>query len=99
MDIPILVEPISANQYRASTGEPLQLETEAPTRAEAIQKLRELIDRRVKAGAELIALPVGSSVHPLSYFAGMMRDDPLVQPWKQAMAEYRDRSDGATDTP
>jgi hypothetical protein len=99
MDIPILVEPISANQYRASTGEPLQLETEAPTRDEAIRKLRELIDRRVEAGAEVIALPVGSSVHPLAPFAGMMRDDPLVQPWKQAMAEYRDQSDGAPDTP
>jgi len=99
MDIPILVEPISANQYRASTGEPLQLETEAPTRDEAIQKLRELIDRRVEAGAEVLSLPVGSSVHPLAPFAGMMRDDPLVQPWKQAMAEYRDQSDGAPDTP
>ena len=99
MDIPILVEPTSANQYRASTGEPLQLETEAPTRDEAIQKLRELIDHRVEAGAEVIALPVGSSVHPLAPFAGMLRDDPLAEPWKQAMAEYRDQSDDAPDTP
>ena len=99
MEIPILVEPVSGNLYRATTGEPLQLATEAPTRDEAIQKLRELIDRRLEAGAEVLALPVGSSVHPLAPFAGMLRDDPLVEPWKQAMAEYRDETDGAADTP
>jgi uncharacterized protein (DUF433 family) len=27
--------------------------------------------------------------HPLAQFAGMFKDDPLLQPWKDAMAEYR----------
>jgi hypothetical protein len=99
MEISILVEPVSGNQYRATTGEPMQLTTEAPTRDEAIQKLRELIDRRLEAGAEVIALKLGSSDHPLARFAGMLRGDPLVETWKQALAEYRDQANGAADTP
>jgi hypothetical protein len=93
MDIPVLVEPLANNGFRAVTGEPLRLETEAPTREEAIRKLRELIDSRVAAGAEVVAVSVGLSPHPLAAFAEMLKDDPSVSQWKQAMADYR-RSPG-----
>ena len=36
MDIPVLVEPLPNHGFRAVSGEPLHLETEAPTREEAI---------------------------------------------------------------
>jgi hypothetical protein len=91
MQIPILVEPISANGFRASTGAPLHLHADAANRAEALQALRELIDRRVAAGAELVELTVGAAAHPLAKFAGCFKDDPLLQEWKDAMREYRDQ--------
>lgn len=99
MEIPVLVEPVANNGFRAVCGEPLRLETEAPTREEAIRKLRQLIELRVAAGAEVVAVSVGNSTHPLAGFAGMLKDDPLVEPWKQAMAEYRQQRDVDTDTP
>src|SRR5262245_5273681 len=99
MDIPVLVEPAANNGFRAVSGEPLRLETEAPTREEAIQKLRQLIDRRVAAGAEVVAMPVGAAAHPLAAFAGMLKDDPSVEPWKQAMADYRRKRDAGSDAP
>jgi hypothetical protein len=89
MEIPILVEPVSGNGFRATSGSPLGLQIEAPTREEAINKLRDLIDRRISAGAEVVGVETSSSRHPLAPFAGMLRDDPLLQPWKDAIAEYR----------
>ena len=89
MEIPIIAEPIRDNGFRASSGGLWGLEIEAPTREEAVQKLRELIDRRLAAGAEVFGLEIHSRAHPLARFAGMLKDDPLVEPWKEAMAEYR----------
>jgi len=89
MEIPIIVEPVGDKGFRASTGGLLGLEIEAPTRDEAVQKLRELIDRRLEAGAEVLGLEIPGPAHPLARFAGMLRDDPLVESWKDAMAEYR----------
>lgn len=93
MEIPIVVEPTGHNGFRASSGGLWGLEIEAPTREEAVQKLRELIDRRLEAGAEVLALDVCSGAHPLVRFAGMLKDDPLLQPWKDAMAEYRQQTE------
>ena len=90
MEIPVLIEPLADSGFRATSGEPLHLETEAPTREEAITKLRALIEDRVAAGAEVVAVSIDTKSHPLAKFAGMLKDDPLVGPWKQAMAEYRE---------
>ena len=89
MEIPIIVEPAGENSFRASSGCLWGLESEAPTRDEAVQKLRELIDHRLDAGAEVVELEIRGRAHPLARFAGMFRDDPLLQSWKDAMAEYR----------
>ncbi len=89
MEIPIIVEPAGENAFRASSGGLWGLETEAPTRDEAVQRLRELIVDRLDAGAEVFELEIRGREHPLARFAGMLKDDPLLQPWKDAMAEYR----------
>src|SRR5437773_2513765 len=97
MDIPVLVEPLANNGFRAVTGDPLRLETEAATREEAIEKLRRLIECRVAGGAEVVALSVGTSMHPLAPFVGMLKEETLVEPWKKAMADYRRKRDAGSD--
>jgi sugar phosphate isomerase/epimerase len=99
MEIPVLVEPVANNGFRAISGGPLPLETEAPTREEAIHKLRQLIELRVAAGAEVVAVSIGNSTHPLAAYAGMLKDDPSVESWKQAMSDYRQERDAGPDTP
>ncbi|MEN6450875.1 MAG: hypothetical protein ABFC96_10315 [Thermoguttaceae bacterium] len=93
MEIPIIVEPIGQNAFRASSGGIWGLETEAATREEAVEKLRKLIDSRLEAGAEVFDLEIRGGEHPLAQFAGMLKDDPLLQPWKDAMAEYRQQTE------
>jgi hypothetical protein len=94
MDIAILVEPVGNNGYRAECSAPLHLQAEAPSREEAIQKLRELIDRRLAAGGEIVTLQIGAPEHPLARFAGIFMDDPLLGPWKAEMEAYRQQADG-----
>lgn len=96
MEIPVLVEPTSDNRFRATCGG-LGLEIEAPTRTEALGQIRELIDRRVAAGAEVVSVPIANDSHPLSSFAGMLEDDPLLQSWKDALAERRTESEDSSE--
>jgi predicted RNase H-like HicB family nuclease len=95
MRISVLIEPVPGNGYRARGSEPLGLIAEGATRDKALQKLRELIDERVAAGAEIVSidLPEQKTSHTWLPYAGMMKDDSLVEEWKQAMAEYRRQVD------
>ena len=91
MDIPVLIEKVGTNGFRAKTGEPLALMSEGATREEALQKLATLVQNRIFAGAEMTTLNVGE--HPLARFAGMFKDNPLMEEWQQAMEEHRQKAD------
>lgn len=98
MQIPVVIEPTSENRFRASSGDPLGLQAEASTREEALEKLRELVHCRMKAGVQVVNLDIGAAGHPLAPFAGMLKDDPLLRPWKQAIAEYRSERENDPET-
>ena len=89
MQIPILVERIAGNGYRARGTEPFGLCGEGATREEAVAKLRELLQARLRGGAELISLELAPEPHPWMEFAGMFKDDPQIDEWVQSMADYR----------
>jgi hypothetical protein len=90
MQIPVLIEQVSGNAYRASGGEPLKLAAEGATRAEALQKLQTLIRDRMAAGAEIVPLSVDNTGHPWDDFVGTWdENDPVIQEWEKAVAEYR----------
>jgi predicted RNase H-like HicB family nuclease len=92
----ILVEAVPGKGYRARGGEPFGLSADGATRDEALQKLRQLIEGKVSAGAEVVTLEVPmDEQHPWLPFAGIFRDDPLVEEWKRTMAELRRQADAA----
>jgi hypothetical protein len=99
MRISVLIEPVPGNGYRARGGEPVALEAEGATRDAALRKLRALIDERVAAGMEIvfIDLPDRDSPHTWLPYAGMFRGDPLIEEWKEAMAENRRQADANHD--
>jgi hypothetical protein len=99
MEIPVLVEPVNGNGYRASTGAPLGLSAEAPTRDEALGKLRSLVEERLSSGVVVpfkVEMPID---HPWAKFAGMFKDDPRFDEWQEAIAEYRRKVDEDPDSP
>jgi hypothetical protein len=94
MEIPVLLEPIAGNGYRA---EALGLRVEGPTQDEALDKLRSELAQRTAAGARIVSLVVSPSKPPWAEFAGELRNDPMLDAWKLAMAEYRRQRDAELD--
>ena len=99
MQIPILIERVAGNGYRANSGQPLDLTAEAPTREEALAKIKEQLEDRLRNGTEIVPLDMAPPKHPWMEFAGMFKDDPLLDEWKEAMAEYRRQVDADLDRP
>ena len=89
MQIPVLIERVKGNGYRARGTEPFAVSAKGSTREEALAKLRAKIETRLKKGSELVGLDIGPQPHPWMEFAGMFKDDPRIEDWVQSMAEYR----------
>ena len=94
MNIPVVLEPIAENGYRAS-GSPFAVTAEGSTKEETLARLLELIDQRIAAGAQLVELEFQEpKKRPWMRFAGTWRpDDPFIERWKQAVEEYRQKMD------
>jgi predicted RNase H-like HicB family nuclease len=99
MQIPVLVEKMKGNGYRARGAEPFALSAKGSTRDEALTKLQTKIQARLKNGTEIVGLEVGQQPHPLAEFAGMFKDDPLFEDVLKIMAENRKRMDEDPDVP
>lgn len=91
MQIPVLIEPIARNGYRAKSTEPFAVSAKGTTREEALTKLRAKIEGRLKKGAELVGLEIGSQPDPWMEFAGMFKNDPWIEDWKRSVEEYRQK--------
>jgi predicted RNase H-like HicB family nuclease len=89
MQIPVLVEQLKGNGYRARGTEPFAVSAKGATREEALAKLRTKIETRLKKGTELVGLEIGPPPNHWMEFAGMFKDDPWVDDWVKSMAEYR----------
>jgi predicted RNase H-like HicB family nuclease len=93
MKIPVLIEPVAQNGYRAQGMEPFAVSAEGATREEALAKLRAKIERRLENGAELVGLEISAPPHPWAAFVGMFKDDPWIDDWKRSVEEYRRKID------
>ena len=99
MQIPVLVERVKSNGYRARGTEPFALSAKGSAREEALAKLHAKIQTRLKNGTELIGLEIGQQAHPLAEFAGMFKDDSDFQDVLQIMAENRKKMNEDADVP
>ena len=89
MQIPVLLERVKGDGYRARGTEPFAVSAKGSTREEALAKLCAKIQTRLKKGMELVGLEIGPQTDPWMEFAGMFKDDPWIDEWVQSMAEYR----------
>jgi hypothetical protein len=100
MHIPILIQPIAGDGYLAKSGEPLSLSAQGATREEAMRNLRELIDRQLQNGTQLVPLELTDKENPWLAMAGMYDpNDPVVQEWIEIMAENRRKMDEDPNIP
>jgi predicted RNase H-like HicB family nuclease len=97
MQIPILIEPVAGNGYRARGCEPFGLTADGATREEALHKLEEQLRARLKTGAQIVSLEIAEQDNPWRQFAGMFEGDPLFDEWQAAIAENRRKADEDPD--
>ena len=97
MQIPVLVERVKGNGYRARGTEPFAVSAKGATRDEALAKLRAKIQTRLKNGTELVGLEVDPQPHPLAEFAGMFKDDPDFEDVLRIMKDNRKKMDEDPD--
>jgi hypothetical protein len=95
--IPVLVESVSGNGFRARGGEPLALSAEGTTRGEAIARLKRMIADRLAVGAELISLEVETMGPSLAPAPGWSEGDPLLDEWQEAVKSYRHQVENDPD--
>ena len=98
MQIPVLIEPVAGSGYRACGIGPEAAVAEGKTDAEALESLRQNLESRINAGARIVYLEIPVQEQPLARAAGVFQpDDPLVQEWKEIMAENRTRDNESPD--
>jgi hypothetical protein len=95
VEFPVIIEPITGSGYRATGagGLSVGLTADGATAAEAIDRLADQVRLRVNAGARLAELNVAGGTAPWQQDAGYLQDDPLYEPWRAAMEEYRRQLD------
>jgi hypothetical protein len=90
MEIPVLLEPVAGNGFRARGPEPFALVADGSTPELAIERFRKLLQERLAAGVQIVPVHLPETAHPLTRFAGTLNsEDPLVKAWEESMAEYR----------
>jgi hypothetical protein len=100
MKATVLVEKVGTKKYRASTAQPVPMETEGATQHEALERLYELARKRLASGQLVqMNLPDAPTPNPWKAFAGIWKDHPDFEAFRANIAAYRakqDRRDGAS---
>ena len=95
MEVPVIVEPVAGNGYRVTGAgdcrSARQLRSDSV--AEAIGRLAEQVRTRVRAGAKLTEVDLAAGAAPWTQDAGYLHDEPLFEPWREVMEEYRRKLD------
>jgi len=99
MQIPILIERIESNGYRARGGEPLAMTAEGNTQEEALANLTEKLRARLGRGEIIVPFDLPAQPNPLAEFVGIFKDDPRINDWKKSMKAYRRKRDKDADKP
>ena len=98
MDVSVMLERVDDNGYRATALVPTPLIAEAPTRNEAVEKIRALIGETLSR-AELIRVevPLAGSESPWLSIAGTWRDHPDLDAVRANIEAYRQEVDSDPD--
>jgi hypothetical protein len=95
LEVPVIIEPVTGSGYRVTGagGLSVGLTAEGATAEEAIDRLAEKVRTRVYAGAKLAEVSVAAGAASWKQDAGYLQNEPLYEPWREAMEEYRRKLD------
>ena len=98
MQIPIVIESLPGSRFRAKSTTALPLMVEANTAEESLRLWRERFASVLPSDAEVVAVEQPArETHAFAKYVGTLKNDCLVEFWREGVAEYRrerDREDG-----
>lgn len=93
MRMTVLVEQLDEHKYRASTSDPISMESEGCSRDEAVERLRNEAAQRLSAGELVqVSIPGISDGNPWVKYAGIWKDHEDFNAVMENIAEYRRKS-------
>jgi hypothetical protein len=94
MQFPIVIEPISENRFRARCSASVPMIMEGDSAEESLRLWREKYAEVLPADAEVIQVKAAADdLPPWAKFIGDLKDDPLVDIWRECVEEYRQERD------
>lgn len=94
MEIPVLIQPVPGKGFVA-TAPAFGWSAEGATADEALQAIRQKVTAGT-AGVQVAEVQV-PSMNPLMACAGELKDHPLLEDWRRAVAEYREQIEKDAD--
>lgn len=90
MKLAIQVEQLESQGFRASVGHPWNVQVEAPSRDEAIARLKQSVEERAaNSGLVEIDISLPSEPNPWAAICGSWRDHPDQADFEANIREYR----------
>ena len=90
MRMTVLVEQLDEHKYRASTSHPIPMESEGCSRDEALERLQDMAEQRLKGGELVrVSIPWAPDANPWLTYAGVWRDHADFDAVMENIAEYR----------
>ena len=98
MQVPVLIESLPGNRFRATSTTSLPLMVEGNSAEESLRLWRERYASVLPLDAQVVAVEESATLtHPFAKFIGTLKNDRLVELWREGVEEYRrqrDREDG-----
>jgi len=90
MQIPVVIEPLGDNLFRAQGPEPFGFAAEGATSQEALRNLRTQIEQGTAAGKQVVMMevPLGT-IGPKAEIIGIFKDNPLFDEWQKIIEQRR----------
>ena len=86
----VLVEKLGEKKFRASTSQPIPLESEGRSGEEAVKRLCALARKRLAAGQwQHVSLPGPPQPNPWIAYAGIWKDHPDFDDFLKNIADHR----------
>ena len=96
MQIPVVIEPLPNNRFRAQPSSPLSMVVEGDSAEESLRLWREKFSSCLPVDAEVEVVSAAQSaagLPPWAKYIGEMKDDPLLGEWRECVEEYRRQRD------
>jgi hypothetical protein len=94
VQIPVVVESVGSEHFRAQSLPPFTAVAEGTTKEEAVSKVRDELHKQIEEGKDVVMVEVETKAeNPWLKIAGRMKDDPLFDEWRAEVEAYRRQCD------